>query len=155
MIGSLLYLTTSRLDIHFSVCLCARFQANLKESHLSTVKRIFWYLSSTETLGLWYAHHDDFRLTAYSDADYAGCRIERKSTSGACHFLGGCLISWASKKQNSVALSTAEAEYVASGSCGTQVLWVKYQLHDYMIDLGCVPILSDNISAINLSKNSV
>ena len=97
MIGSLLYLTASRPDIHF-VCLCARFQANSKESHLSAVKRIFRYLLSTEKLGLWYAHHDDFRLTAYSDADYAGCRIEQKSNSGACHFLGGCLISWASKK---------------------------------------------------------
>ena len=127
----------------------------MKESHLTDVKRIFRYLSSTKNLGLCYAHHDNFRLTAYSDADYVGCRIKQKSTSGACHFLRGCLISWASKKQNSVALSTVEAEYVASGSCGTQVLWVKYQLHDYMVDLGCVPLLCDNISAINLSKNSV
>ena len=65
------------------------------------------------------------------------------------------MISWASKKQNSVSLSIAEAEYVASDSYGTQVLWVKYQLHDYMVDLGCVTILCDNTSAINLSKNPV
>jgi len=155
MIGSVLYLTACRPDIQFSVCLCARFQSNPKESHLMAVKRIFRYLVSTVNFGLWYPIGCELTLIAYTDADYAGCKIDRKSTSGSCLFLGGCLISWASKKQNSVALSTAEAEYVAAGSCGAQVLWVKHQLSDFNIDLGCVSILCDNTSAINISKNPV
>ena len=155
MIGSLLYLTACRPDIQFSVCLCARFHSCPKESHLLAVKRIFRYLVSSIDIGLWYPIGCDLTLIAYTDADYAGCKVDRKSTSGSCLFLGGCLISWASKKQHSVALSTAEAEYVAAGSCGAQVLWVKHQLKDFNVDLSCVPILCDNTSAINLSKNPV
>ncbi|KAK8681104.1 hypothetical protein V6N13_053511 [Hibiscus sabdariffa] len=121
MIGSLLYLTASRPDIMFSVYLCARFQANPKESHLKAVKRIFRYLQDTPSLGLWYPRDSTFDLHAYSDADYGGCKIDRKSTSGTCQFLGNMLISWFSKKQNSVALSTTEAEYISAGSCCPQV----------------------------------
>ncbi|RVW35762.1 Retrovirus-related Pol polyprotein from transposon RE1 [Vitis vinifera] len=115
MIGSLLYLTASRPDIMYSVCLCARFQSCPKESHLSAVKRILRYLKGTMNIGLWYPKGDNFELIGFSDADFAGCRVERKSTSGTCHFLGHSLVSWHSKKQNSVALSTAEAEYIAAG----------------------------------------
>ena len=122
MIGSLLYLTTSRPDIQFSVCLCTRFQANPKESHLIAVKRIFRYLSEMVIVGLWYPRGCEFTLHAFSDADYAGCKLDRKSTSGTCQILAGCLISWSSRKQEIVALSTAEAEYVAIGSCCSQVL---------------------------------
>ncbi|KAI4312619.1 hypothetical protein MLD38_037423 [Melastoma candidum] len=109
MIGSLLYLTASRPDILFSVCLCARYQSAPKESHLTHVKRIFRYLSGTTNLGLWYSKRSLFDLIGYSDADFAGCKIDRKSTSGTCQLLGDMLISWHSKKQASVALSTAEA----------------------------------------------
>ena len=98
MIGSLLYLTASRPDIMFSVCLCARFQSSPKESHLIAVKRILRYLSGTINLGLWYPKHTSFDLISYTDADYAGCKIDRKSTSRACHFLGHALVSWFSKK---------------------------------------------------------
>ncbi|RVW82865.1 Retrovirus-related Pol polyprotein from transposon RE1 [Vitis vinifera] len=115
MIGSLLYLTASRPDIIYSVCLCARFQSCPKESHLSAVKRILRYLKGTMNIGLWYPKGDNFELIGFSDADFAGCRVERKSTSDTCHFLGHSLVSWHSKKQNSVALSTAEAEYIAAG----------------------------------------
>ena len=125
MIGSLLYLTASRPDILFSVCLCARFQSNPKESHLVAVKRIFRYLLDTPTLGLWYPKGSTFDLIGYSDADFAGCKVDRKSTSGTCQFLGNMLVSWFSKKQNSVALSTAEAEYIAAGNCCAQILWIK------------------------------
>ena len=135
--------------------MCARFQSKPKESHLVAVKRIFRYLVNTVDLGLWYPKSCSLDLIAYSDADYAGCQIDRKSTSGYCHFLGGCIVSWASKKQNSVALSTAEAEYVAAGSCGTQVLWIQHQMVDYGISLNNTPILCDNTSAINLSKNPI
>ncbi|RVW86001.1 Retrovirus-related Pol polyprotein from transposon RE1 [Vitis vinifera] len=101
MIGSLLYLTASRPDIMYSVCLYARFQSCPKESHLSVVKRILRYLKGTMDIGLWYPKGDNFELIGYSDADFAGCKVERKSTSGTCHFLGHSLVSWHSKKQNS------------------------------------------------------
>ncbi|RVW94187.1 Retrovirus-related Pol polyprotein from transposon RE1 [Vitis vinifera] len=112
MIGSLLYLTASRPDIMCSVCLCARFQSCPKESHLSARKRILRYLKGTIDIGLWYPKGDNFELIGFSDVDFTGCKVERKSTSGTCHFLGHSLVSWYSKKQNSVALSTAKAEYI-------------------------------------------
>jgi hypothetical protein len=117
MIGSLLYLCASRPDIMLSICMCARFQANPKEVHLRSVKRILRYLVHTPKFGLWYPKGSTFDLIGYSDADWAGCKIDKKSTSGTYQFLGRSLVSWASKKQNSVALSTAEAEYIAAGHC--------------------------------------
>ena len=126
MIGSLLYLTFSRPDIQFSVCLCARFQASPTESHLIVVKRIFRYLSGTQDIRLCYPANCSLELIVYTDADYAGSRLDRKSTSGYCQFFGGCLVSWASKKQHYVALSTAEAENVAAESYAAQVLWIKH-----------------------------
>jgi hypothetical protein len=117
MIGSLLYLCASRPDIMLSVCMCARFQADPKEVHLRTVKIILRYLVHTPKFGLWYPKESTFDLIGYSDTDWAGCKIDRKSTSGTCQFLGRSLVSWASKKQNSVALSTVEAEYIVAGHC--------------------------------------
>ena len=137
------------------MCLCAHFQSSPKESHLIAVKRILRYLSGTINLGLWYPKHTSFDLISYTDADYAGCKIDRKGTSGACHFLGHALVSWFSKKQNSVALSTAEAEYVAGGSCCAQVLYMKQQLEDFKLMYNHIPIKCDNTSAINLSKNPI
>jgi hypothetical protein len=122
MIGSLLYLCASRPDIMLSVCIYARFQAAPKDCHLRAVKRIVRYLVLTPNLGLWYPKGSRFELLGYLDADYAGCKVDRKSTSGTCQFLGWSLVSWSSKKQNSVALSTAEAEYVTAGSCCAQLL---------------------------------
>jgi transposase InsO family protein len=155
MIGSLLYLTASRPDIMFSVCMCARFQADPKESHLVAVKRIFRYLNGTKELGLWYPKQKDFTLIGYSDADFAGYKVDRKSTSGCCQFLGASLISWHSKKQNSVALSTAEAEYIAAGACCSQILWIAQQMRDLGINLKGIPIKCDNTSAISITKNPV
>ncbi|GKB99402.1 retrovirus-related pol polyprotein from transposon TNT 1-94, partial [Tanacetum coccineum] len=125
MIGSLMYLTASRPDIQFSTCLCARYQANPKESHLIAVKRIFRYLKGTPSLGLWYPKCSGFDLKGYSDSDYAGCNMDRKSTSGACQLLGGKLVCWSAKKQQSVAMSSAEAEYVAAAGCCANILWMK------------------------------
>jgi hypothetical protein len=117
IIGSLLYLCASRPDIMLSVCMCARFQADPKEVHLRDVKRIMRYLVYTPKFGLWYPKGSTFDLIGYSDADWVGCKIDRKSTSGTCQFLGRSLVSWASKKQNSVALSTDEVEYIVVGHC--------------------------------------
>ncbi|GAV60613.1 hypothetical protein CFOL_v3_04143 [Cephalotus follicularis] len=155
MIGSLLYLTASRPDIMFSVCLYDRFQSCPKETHLIAVKRIFRYLAYTPLLGLFYSKDSLFNLHAFFDADYGGCKIDRKSTSGICQFLGNSLVSWFSKKQNSIALSNIEAEYVVAGICCAQVLWLRQQLHDFGICIDNVCIKCDNTSAINLSKNHV
>jgi hypothetical protein len=155
MIGSLLYLCASRPDIMLSVCMCARFQADRKEAHLTAVKRILRYLVYTPKFGLWYPRGSTFDLICYSDADWAGCKINRKSTSGTCQFLGRSLVSWASKKQNSVALSTAEAEYIAADHCCAQLLWMRQTLRDYGYKLTKVPLLCDNESAIRMADNPV
>jgi hypothetical protein len=155
IIGSLLYVAASRPDIMFSVCVCARFQVSPKESHLKAVKRILRYLKGTEDLCLFYPKKCPFNLVGYTDADYAQCTIDRKSTSGMAQFLGPCLVSWASKKQQTVALSTAEAEYVAAASCCAQLLWLRQQLSDYDLTFNSIPIMCDNTSAINISKNPV
>nr|GEX07021.1 hypothetical protein [Tanacetum cinerariifolium] len=107
MIGSLMYVTSSRPDIMFATCMCARYQANPNEHHVSAVKRIFRYLKGTINLGLWYPKDSGFDLTAYSEADHAGCHLDRKSTSGSVQFLGDKLVCWSSKKQNCVSISTA------------------------------------------------
>ncbi|WVZ63268.1 hypothetical protein U9M48_012910 [Paspalum notatum var. saurae] len=98
MIGSLLYLTAIRPDIQFAVCLCARYQASPKTSHRQAVKRIFRYLKFTPELGLWYSSGSSLSLRGFSDADHAGCRIDRKSSSGTCQLLGTSLVSWSSRK---------------------------------------------------------
>ncbi|GJZ82592.1 putative ribonuclease H-like domain-containing protein [Tanacetum coccineum] len=122
MIGSLMYLTSSRPDIMFSVCACSRFQVQPKVSHLNAVKRIFRYLKGRPNLGLWYPKDSPFILEAFSDSDYAGASLDRKSTTGGCQFLGSRLISWQCKKQTVVANSTTEAEYIATSHCCGQVL---------------------------------
>ncbi|KAJ9539388.1 hypothetical protein OSB04_032121 [Centaurea solstitialis] len=155
MIGSLLYLTATRPDIMFATCFCARFQANPKESHLAAVKRILRYLKGTPELGLWYPKDSSFELISFTDSDYGGCKLDRKSTSGSCQFLGDKLVSWTSKKQNCVSTSTAEAEYVAAASCCSQVLWMKTQLLDYGYKLKRVPIYCDSESAIAITSNPV
>ncbi|GJT16185.1 uncharacterized mitochondrial protein-like protein [Tanacetum coccineum] len=106
-------------DIIFAVCACSRFQVNPKTSHLSVVKRIFRYLKGKPKLGLWYPKVSLFDLEAYSDSDYAGANLDRKSTTKGCQFLGKRLISWQCKKQTIMATSTTEAEYVAAANyCG-------------------------------------
>ena len=95
--------------------MCARFQASLRESHLKVTKRILRYLKHTQNVGLWYPKGARFELIEYSDSDYAGCKVERKSTLGTCQLLGRSLVSWSSKKQNSVVLSTTEAEFNTPG----------------------------------------
>uniref|UniRef100_I1QWR4 Reverse transcriptase Ty1/copia-type domain-containing protein n=1 Tax=Oryza glaberrima TaxID=4538 RepID=I1QWR4_ORYGL len=155
IIGSLLYLCASRPDIMLNVCMCARFQAAPKECHFVAVKRILRYLVHTPNLGLWYPKGARFDLIGYADADYAGCKVDRKSTSGTCQFLGRSLVSWSSKKQNSVALSTAEAEYVSAGSCCAQLLWMKQTLRDYGLNVSKIPLLCDKESAIKIANNPV
>jgi len=133
--------------------MCARYQSNPKESHLCAVKRTMRYLLGTINLGLWYPKNSSYNLVGYSNSDFVECKIDRKSISGTYHFSGSALVSWHSKKQNIVVLSTVEAEYISAGSCRAQILWMRQQLSDYGLKPDHIPIQCDNTSAINLSKN--
>ncbi|GJY28558.1 putative ribonuclease H-like domain-containing protein [Tanacetum coccineum] len=155
MIGSLMYLTASRPDIMFAICACARFQVTPKFSHLHVVKRIFRYLKGQPKLGLWYPRDSPFDLKAFSDSDYAGASLDRKSTTGGCQFLGKRLISWQYKKQTIVANSTTEAEYVAAANCCGRVLWIQNQMLDYGSNFINTKIHIDNESTICIVKNPV
>jgi hypothetical protein len=131
----------------------ARLQATPKDCHLRVIKRIMWYLVLTPNLGLWYPKGLHFELIGCSDGDYVGCKVDRKSTSGTCQFLGRSLVSWSSKKQNSVALSTVEPECVAVGSCCAQLLWMRQTLKDYGYTMNHISLLCDNESDINIAYN--
>jgi hypothetical protein len=123
---------------------------------LKAVKRIFRYLRATLDFGLWYPKTKYFTLNAYTDADWAGSVDDRKSTSGGAFFLGKCLVSWLSKKQTSISLSTTEVEYIVAATCCTQVIWMKQTLEDLQVKYDHPILLNcDNTSAINLSKNLV
>jgi hypothetical protein len=135
-----------------SVCICARFQANPMECHLIAIKRILRYLVDTPNLGLWYPKGSTFDLLGYTNSDYAGCKVDRKSIMGTCQFFGRSLVSWSFKKQNSVALSTAKAEYVTAGACCAQLLWLKQTLSDLICEFSKIPLLYDNESAIKLAN---
>ncbi|GJU90529.1 retrovirus-related pol polyprotein from transposon TNT 1-94 [Tanacetum coccineum] len=125
MVGSLMYLSASRPDIVFVVCMCARYQAKPTEKHLHAIKRIFRYLKGTIHMGLWYPKDSGFALRAFADADYAGCQDTRRSTSGSAQFLGDKIVSWSLKKQKSTAIPTTEAEYIALSGCCAQILWMR------------------------------
>ncbi|GJU23227.1 retrovirus-related pol polyprotein from transposon TNT 1-94 [Tanacetum coccineum] len=153
MIGSLLYLTASRPDIMFSVCLCARFQEAPKTSHLEAVKRIFRYIKGTTHLGLWYPKGTGIETVVYADSDHAGDYVDQKSTNSICTLAGYCLTSWFSKKQTALAISTTKAEYISAEKACQQALWMKQALIDYDVRLDDVPIMCNNKGAIDLSKN--
>lgn len=152
LIGSLLYFTTSRLDIQFAVGVCSRFQSNPMMSHYNIAMKILKYVKGTVEVGLWYPKVSGLNLVGYSDADFAGSLLDRKSTSGTCQFLGSRLISWISKKQNSIATSTTEVEYIVAGCCASQILWIQ-QLRDYELNELKTPIFCDNTSAIAITQN--
>ncbi|GKA82446.1 retrovirus-related pol polyprotein from transposon TNT 1-94 [Tanacetum coccineum] len=125
MVGSLMYLSANRPDLVFAVCMCARYQAKPTKNHLEAIKRVFRYLRGTINWGLWYLKDTAMALTAYADADHAGCQNTRRSTSGSAQFLGDKLVSWSSKKQKGTTISTTEAEYIAMSGCRAQILWMR------------------------------
>ncbi|GJR32211.1 integrase, catalytic region, zinc finger, CCHC-type containing protein [Tanacetum coccineum] len=134
MVGSLMYLSASRPNIVFAVCMCARYQAKPTEKHLHAIKQIFRYLKGTI---------------------HMGCQDTRRSTSGFAQFLGDKLISWSLKKQKSTAISKIKAEYIALSECCTQILWMRSQLSDYGFKFNKIPLYCDNQSAITLCCNNV
>nr|GFB24409.1 uncharacterized mitochondrial protein AtMg00810-like [Tanacetum cinerariifolium] len=150
MIGTLLYLIASRHDLQFVICMCARYQARPTEKHVHAVKRIFRYLRGTVNRGLWYPKDSSVALTAFADANHAGCQDTRRSTSGSVQFFGERLISWSSKRQKSAAISSTEAEYIALSGCCAQILWMRSQLSDYGLVFNKIPMYCDNKSAIAL-----
>ncbi|GKA49361.1 retrovirus-related pol polyprotein from transposon TNT 1-94 [Tanacetum coccineum] len=154
MIGTLLYLTASRPNLQFAICMCAQYQARPTEKHLH-VKRVFRYLRGTINRGLWYPKDSSIALLAFSYADHVGCQDTRRSTSGSMQFLGDRLVSWSSKRQKRAAISSTEAEYIAMSGCYAQILWMGSQLTDYGLGFNKIPMYYDNKSAIALSCNNV
>nr|GEW95138.1 uncharacterized mitochondrial protein AtMg00810-like [Tanacetum cinerariifolium] len=155
MIGSLMYLTSSRLDLIYTVCLCARYQAKPTEKYLNAVKRIFRYLKRTINMGLRYSKDTGMSLIAYSEADHAGCQDTRRSTSGSAQFLGDKLVSWFSKEQKSTAISSIEVEYIALSGCCAQILWMYSQLINCGFQFNKIPLYRDNKSEIVVCYNNV
>ncbi|GKD71735.1 hypothetical protein Tco_1325825 [Tanacetum coccineum] len=155
MIGTLLYLTPSRPDLQFVICMYARYQARPTKKYLNAVKRIFRYLKGTVNRGLWYPKDSSIALTAFADADHAGCQDTRRSISSSMQFLGDRLISWSSKRQKSAAISSTKAKYIAlSGYCA-QILWMRSQLTDYGFGFNKILMYCDNKSIIALCCNNV
>ncbi|GKD51764.1 hypothetical protein Tco_1280740 [Tanacetum coccineum] len=120
--------------------MCARYQAKPTEKHLHAVKRIFRYLRGTINMGLWYSKDSSIALTAFADADHAGCQDTRRSTSGSMQLLCDRLVSWSLKKQNSTAISSTESEYIALSECCAQILWMRSQLTDYGLGFNKIPL---------------
>ncbi|GJX13507.1 retrovirus-related pol polyprotein from transposon TNT 1-94 [Tanacetum coccineum] len=129
--------------------------ASPTKKHLEALKHVFWYLRGTINWGLWYPKDTAMALTAYADADHAGCQDTRRSTSGSAQFLGDKLVSWSSKKQKSTAISTTEAEYIAMYGCCAQILWMRSQLTNYGFVFNKILLYCDNRSAIALCCNNV
>lgn len=155
MIGSLLYLTLSRPDITFAIGVCDKYEVKPKISNITQVKRILKYTNGTSDHGMMYSHSYNSMLVGYCDADWAGNVDDRKSTSEGCFFLGNNIISWFSKKQNCVSLSSAKAEYIEAGSNCSQLIWMKKMLKKYNVKHDVMTICCDSLSAINISKNPI
>ncbi|XP_045797992.1 secreted RxLR effector protein 161-like [Trifolium pratense] len=155
MTGCLMYLLATRPDLTFSVCLVARYMERPTEIHLAAIKRIMRYLKGTIELGIWYRRNEKLTLVGWSDSDYAGDLYDRKSTSGYVYMLGLSAVSWSSKKQAIVTLSTTEAEFVATTSCACQGIWLRRILEELGQLQECTTIKCDNSSSIKLSKNPV
>ena len=156
LVGSLMYLTATRPDIAYATSYISRFMESPKDSHWKVGKRILRYIAGTTTYGLWYTASPDSMLTGYTDIDYAGSIDDRKSTSRYAFLFGKNLISWASKKQPIVSISSAEEEYVAATMTACHAVWLKQLLMDFgYTTKEPILIFCDNNSTISLSKNGV
>ena len=156
MIGSLMYLTNTRPDICFVVNTLSQFLTDPRHVHLIAAKHILRYLKGTVVYGLKYEANQKISLEGYVDSNWVGSAIGRKSTSGCCFSMGSDLISWFSRKQSCVALSTAEAEYVTACSASCEVVWLwklLFDIFDLSLDATCLHC--DNQSCVKLSENTV
>jgi len=156
MIGSLMYLTNTRPDICFAVNTLSQFLTDPRSVHLVAVKHVLRYLKGTVDYGLRYEANQKFNLQGYVDSDWAGSAADRKSTSGCCFSMGSGVISWFSRKQSCVALSTAEAEYVAACSASCEAVWLRKLLSElFDLPLEATGVFCDNQSCVKLSENPV
>eukprot|EP00253_Pinus_taeda_P007479 PITA_07479 len=156
IVGSLMYLTATRPDIMHAVSLISRFMERPKETHWQAAKRILRYVNGMKGFGILYSSSENFMLTGYTDSDWVGSVDDRKSTSGYVFHMGSGAISWASKKQPVVSLSTVEAEYVAAIAAACQAVWLRRVLRDLCHEQeNGTTIHCDNSSTIALFKNSV
>jgi hypothetical protein len=156
LVGSLIYLTHTRPDISFAVGMVSRFMQEPHELHWKAAKRILHYIQGTHTYGLHFAAGTGLQLVGYTDSDYAGDIDSRKSTSGYMFYLGSGPICWQSKKQNTVALSSTEAEYRGAVNAATEALWLQHILEEFGFDLPKPTVLHcDNQSAIEISRHPV
>ncbi|KAI5341826.1 hypothetical protein L3X38_009701 [Prunus dulcis] len=156
IVGSLLYLTATRSDVMFASSLLARFMHNPSKKHMGTAKRVLRYIQGTLDFGIEFAKGKTATLIGYCDSDWAGSEDEMRSTSGYAFILGSSMFSWASIKQNTVALSTAEAEYVSAAEATSQAKWLRFVLEDFGEEqIEGTQILCDNTSAIAMARNPV
>jgi len=156
IVGSLMHLIGTRLDIMYAVSLISRFMESPTEMHLLAAKRILRYLQGTKDFSLFFKANEKSELIGFTDSDYTGDQDSRRSTSGYIFMLGTRPVSWSSKKQPIVTLSNTEAEFVAATSCACQAIWLRRILEELQLKQeGATTIFCDNSSAINLSKNPV
>ncbi|XP_026434325.1 uncharacterized protein LOC113331897 [Papaver somniferum] len=156
LIGNLLYLTHTRPDIMFASSMLSRFMSSPSHLHLGAAKRLLRYIQGTMNFGIMYSRNLDVKLVGYCDSDLGGCIDDMKSIPGYAFSLGSGIFSWASKKQPTVALSTAEAEYISASIATSHVVWLRRTMEDIQEKQeGCTEIFCDNKSAIVMSKNSV
>nr|GEV67928.1 copia protein [Tanacetum cinerariifolium] len=155
MVGTLMYLTSSRPDLVYDVCMCARYQARPTKKHLHAVKRIFRYIRGIVNRGLWYSKDFAIALISFVDADHEGCQDTRRTTSESMQLFRDRLVSWSSKTKKSIAISSIKVEYIALSGCCAQVLWMRSQLTDYGLRFNKIPMYCDNKSAIALCCNNI
>ena len=156
LVGRLIYLTITRPDISYSVSLVSRFMAAPRTHHLNAVNRILQYLKGSPGRGIWMHKNGHNSIAAYADADWAGCPVDRRSTTGYCTFVGGNLVTWKSKKQNVVARSSAEAEYRAMESTTSEIIWLRALLQDLGFGSSkATELFCDNQAAIHIASNPV
>ncbi|XP_004292511.1 PREDICTED: uncharacterized mitochondrial protein AtMg00810-like [Fragaria vesca subsp. vesca] len=156
LVGKLIYLTITRPDLTYAVSLVSQFLHSPTTHHLSIVKRILRYLKGTVSRGIVMRNNSHFKMAGYSDSDWAGNAIDRKSTAGYCTFIGGNLVTWKSKKQTVVARSSAEAEYRAMASTTCELIWLKSLLADLGFQTTAhIPLHCDNQAAMHIAANPV
>lgn len=156
LVGRLIYLTITRPDITYAVSLVSRFMHAPRRQHMDAVTRILRYLKGSPGRGIWMRNNGHHSISAYTDADWAGCPVDRKSTSGYCIFVGGNLVTWKSKKQNVVARSSAEAEYRAMATTTSEIIWLRVLLKNLGFGSSQPTILyCDNQAAMHIASNPV
>ncbi|KAE8729671.1 hypothetical protein F3Y22_tig00003435pilonHSYRG00075 [Hibiscus syriacus] len=156
LIGCLMYLTATRPNILYAVSVLARFSQAASEENFTTAKRLLRYVKGTIDYGVMFKHGQEFNFHEFSDSDWGGSLDDMKSTSGYCFMVGSGMFSWSSKKQDIVAQSTAEAEFIAATAVVNQALWLRNILNDLCLEQRrSTEVFVDNQAAIAISNNPV